>query len=198
MQNRRREFFNRHAENWDSNSSPSCKNLGRVMKEANLKKGSFVCDVGTGTGILIPYILKKIGNTGRIIAIDYSSAMIEKAKIKHRDKNVEFYVVDIHKTMFPYDYFDYVIANACFPHFEKKRIALKEIHRILKKNGMLVISHPTGRDAVNKLHKNADGCIKKDVLPKAATLAKLLQQCFFQPEKIIDEPGFYFVSAIKS
>ena len=195
MQKHKLEFFNKFAEDLDS--YPAHKNLGRVIKETNIKKGSFICDVGTGTGVLIPYILKGIGEKGRVIAIDYSPAMIDKAKTKQYLKNVEFLVVDIHKTMFPDEYFDYVIANACFPHFEKKNVALKEIHRILKKNGMVVISHPTGRDFVNKIHHNTGGYIKKDIVPEGITLANLLKKHCFHPEKIIDEPDFYFVSGKK-
>lgn len=196
MQKHKLEFFNKFAEDLDS--YPAHKNLGRVIKETNIKKGSFICDVGTGTGVLIPYILKGIGEKGRVIAVDYSPAMIDKAKTKYHLKNVEFLVVDIHKTMFPDEYFDYVIANACFPHFERKNVALKEIYRILKKNGVVVISHPTGRDFVNKIHQNSGGCIKKDIVPAGSALAKILHKFSLTPLKVIDEPEFYFVSAVKS
>lgn len=197
MESRKRRFFDRQAENWDSHCEH--KNLSRVIEEANIKTGSFVCDVGTGTGVLIPYLLKKIEEKGKIIAIDYSMEMIKKAKEKFgKIKKVKFIVGDIHKTDFPDNYFDYVVCNACFPHFENKKIALKEICRILKKNGVIVISHPTGRDFVNKLHQNSDVCVKKDRVPSGITLAKILQQCSFIPMKIIDESEFYFVSAVKS
>ncbi len=196
MRSRRRRFFDKHAENWDSH--PEHRNLSKVVEETNIKKGSHVCDVGTGTGVLVPYILKKIGKLGRITAVDYSPAMIEKAKAKYHFENVEFLVADIHKTQFPDECFDYVICNACFPHFERKKIALKEIYRILKKNGVLVISHPAGRGFVNKIHQNAGGCIRKDRVPTGSVLGRFVRKHGFQPEKIIDEPEFYFVSAIKS
>lgn len=191
----KRYFFDKHAETWDCH--PPHKNLGRVIEEAEIKKGSVVCDAGTGTGVLVPYIFEKTGKTGRIIAIDYSTEMIKNAKNKWEKLPVEFIVADIHKTNFSGDCFDYVICNACFPHFEKKKVALKEIYRILKKNGVIVISHPTGREFVNNLHMVTGRCIKKDRVPQAHILAKLLKQCNFTPLKIIDEPEFYFVSAIK-
>lgn len=197
MQNHKRRFFDRQAENWDYHCEH--KNLSRIIEEADIKKGSLVCDVGTGTGVLVPYLLKKIGEKGEIIAIDYSTEMIKKAKEKFvKTKRVKFIVGDIHKTDFPDNYFDYVVCNACFPHFENKNIALKEICRILKKNGLIIISHPTGREFVNKLHKNSDVSIKKDRIPPGSNLAKILQLCSFTPMKIIDELEFYFVSAVKS
>ena len=196
MQDKRIGFFDKLAKNWDSNQDEV--SLKRVIDETNIKKGSAVCDVGTGTGVLLPYIVEKVEETGKVIAIDYSSEMIKKAKEKWGKLAVEFVVADIHNTGFPDSYFDYVICNACFPHFEKKKIALKEIHRILKKGGTIVISHPRGREFVNKLHREACECIKRDRVFEADILAKLLKQQNFTPLKTIDEPNFYFVSAVKS
>lgn len=194
METSKKKFFDMHAKNWDCKPH---KNLERVIEEAEIKKDSFICDVGTGTGVLVPYLIKKIGKKGKLIAIDYSDEMIKKAKENWKKLKVEFIVADIHKTDFPDNYFDYVVCNACFPHFDRKKIALKEIYRILKKGGSIIISHPTGRAFVNKLHRETGGCIKKDVLPEAKILAKLLKECNFIPLKVIDEPEFYFVSAIK-
>ncbi|MCM8788281.1 MAG: class I SAM-dependent methyltransferase, partial [Candidatus Omnitrophica bacterium] len=131
MQDKRICFFDKLAENWDCNKDD--RDLKRVVEETGIKKGSVVCDVGTGTGVLVPYIFEKVGKGGRIIAIDYAPEMIKKAKEKWKKLPVEFVIADIHRTDFPDNYFDYVICNACFPHFKKKKIALKEIHRILKK-----------------------------------------------------------------
>lgn len=196
MQQAKQQFFDKHAKHWDCHKPH--KNLKRVIKEADIRKDSTICDVGTGTGVLVPYLVKKIGENGKLIAIDYSKEMIKKAKENWKNLPVKFVLADIHSTDFPDNYFDYVVCNACFPHFERKKIALKEIHRILKKGGTIIISHPTGKEFVNKLHRETGGCIGKDILPEAGTLAKLLKQCNFTPLKVIDEPEFYFISAVKS
>ncbi len=194
MRNHKKKFFDMHAENWDCHLPH--KNIKRVIEETEIKKGSIICDVGTGTGVLVPYLVKKAGKKGKVFAIDYSPEMIKRAKEKWEKLPVEFIVADIHKTNFPDDYFDYVICNASYPHFERKKIALKEIFRILKKGGIVVISHPPGRDFVNKIHKEHH-CMEKDVVPEGKNLAKTLKETGFTPIKIIDEPEFYFVSAIK-
>ncbi|MCM8759056.1 MAG: class I SAM-dependent methyltransferase [Candidatus Omnitrophica bacterium] len=196
MEDKRKIFFDRHAENWDCHLTHH--NLARVVEEAEIEKGAIICDVGTGTGVLVPLLHRKVGKKGKIIAIDYSSEMIKKAKEKYGKLPVEFIVADIHKTDFPDNYFDYVICNACFPHFENKKMALKEIYRILKKEGIIVISHPTGKEFVNKLHKETGGCIKKDRVPPGIVLARTLKEFNFTPLKVIDEPEFYLVSAVKS
>ncbi|HOJ31763.1 MAG TPA: class I SAM-dependent methyltransferase [bacterium] len=191
----KRSFFEKHAQHWDNHPEP--RNLKRVVEEVEIKKGSMICDVGTGTGVLVPYLLEKTGKKGKVIAIDYAPAMIEQAIRKLRHLPVEFIIADIHHTCFPDNYFDYVICNACYPHFDRKKTAIKEIYRILKKDGSIVISHPTGKDFVNNLHKSTGGCIEKDRVPEAKILAKTLASHGFSVLKIIDEPDFYFVSGKK-
>ncbi|MGB9642740.1 MAG: class I SAM-dependent methyltransferase [Candidatus Ratteibacteria bacterium] len=188
-------FFEKHAKHWDTH--PENENVKRVVEETEIKKGSVICDVGTGTGVLVPYLVKKTGKKGKVIAIDYAPSMIEQATKKWRNLPAEFVVADIHKTSFPDNHFDYVICNACYPHFERKKVALKEIYRILKNDGIIVISHPKGRDFVNNLHKSVGGCIAKDRVPQATILAKTLEYSGFIPLKVIDEPDFYFVSGKK-
>jgi ubiquinone/menaquinone biosynthesis C-methylase UbiE len=195
MEDKKRKFFDMHAKHWDL--CVEHKNHARVIEEIQLKKGAAVCDVGTGTGVLVPYIMKKISKKGKLIAIDYSSEMIKKAKEKWKNLKTEFLIADIHSTPFDDESFDYVICNACFPHFENKKKALKEIYRILKKGGTVVISHPTGKEFVNNLHKNTGGCIEKDMVPDGTKLAKTLEKSGFITLKVIDEPDFYFVSAKK-
>ncbi len=190
---RRKEFFDRCAPVW-KDTGPVLP-LRRVVREAGLEKGFVVCDVGSGTGVLIHFILRRIGPKGRVVAFDYAPAMIEKARQKKFSGPVELLVADIHQTGTASVFFDAVICNACFPHFRNKAMALREIKRILKPGGLLVISHPTGRDFVNNLHRQAGDPVRKDVVPPAEKAVVMLRRAGFTPVKTIDEPNFYLVSA---
>ncbi len=191
---RRKEFFNGIAERWDRLKSPPVYKLERVVEEAMIEKGNVVCDVGTGTGVLIPYLLKKVGKTGKIYAIDYAENMIKKVKEKKFPQNVIPMVEDIHHTSFPPNFFDRIIANACFPHFKNKVKALKEIYRILKPNGILIISHPDGRKWVNSHHRKVHPSVKKDVVPSISVFKKLCERINFTLLKGIDEEYFFLLS----
>ncbi len=69
-----------------------------AIGKLNLKPGDRVVELGCGTGINFPFIMEKIGSTGRLTGIDFSSAMLEKAgrRIKRFAwKNVELIESDI-------------------------------------------------------------------------------------------------------
>ena len=194
---KKKKFFNEMASVWDELGCPPSENLKRVVKEAEIGEEQTILDVGSGTGILIPYILKKAGRNSTIYALDYAEEMIKEIKGKRFPKNVIPVMEDIQKTSFPENFFDRIIVNACFPHFENKKAVFKEINRILKPEGILVISHPSGRKMVNICHKKAHPSVKKDVLLPAIALVKILKSFPFRCMKCIDEETFYLIAWIK-
>ena len=189
----RREFFNKIALEWE-NEIPECEKLERVVELAKIEEGNIILDAGAGTGVLIPFLLKKVGRKGKIYAIDYAENMIKKVKEKKFPQNVIPMVEDIHHTSFPPDFFDRIIANACFPHFKNKVKALKEIYRILKPNGILIISHPDGRKWVNSHHRKVHPAVKKDIVPSISVFKKLCESINFTLLKGIDEEYFFLLS----
>lgn len=76
-----KEFFDHLAPTWDDNEVLSTPDKVRfVLGFMNLKPGQSVLDLGTGTGVLLPYIAEKIGTAGHITAVDYSAGMLSRAK----------------------------------------------------------------------------------------------------------------------
>jgi len=191
----RKKFFGGLAAGWDAGAASCGERLRRVVAEAGIRPGWRVCDVGTGTGVLIPLLARAVGAQGAVVAIDYAPEMIRQARRKRFPATVELLVADIHSTGFAPSSFDAVICNACFPHFAHKRRAMKEIRRILKPGGVLVISHPTGRSSVNRLHGSASGPVRRDRVPPGDKMARTLSECGFVPVSVIDEERFYLVKA---
>jgi len=194
---KRKKFFDEISKKWDELNYTPEEKLRRVIEEAKLRKGNVVLDVGSGTGILIPFILEKVGVKGKVYAIDYSSEMIKRIKEKNFPENVIPVLEDIHQTTFPDNFFDRIIANACFPHFSNKKKAILEIYRILKKGGIFVISHPDGREKVNVHHRKVHPSVKDDVVPTIYVLRKFLENLNFHFIKGIDEDEFYLTSFYK-
>jgi len=193
----RKKFFNQLAEHWDHETQPDRKKLLRVIREARLTKNQVVLDVGSGTGVLIPAILEVIGPRGMVYALDYAERMIRQIRSKNFPANVIPFLGDIHQTSFPDAFFDRIIANACYPHFDDKKKALCEMLRIVKPGGILVISHPTGRTRVNRHHRRIHPAVRMDILPPARQLQKLLDSIGFSPLRTIEEPQFYLVAATR-
>jgi len=50
------------------------------IETLDIKEGEFVLDVATGTGLNLPYIARKIGNTGKLMAMDISMGMLKMAR----------------------------------------------------------------------------------------------------------------------
>ncbi len=194
----RNEFFNQAAEGWDNDRRETQESFRRVVKAAEIREGQTILDVGTGTGVLLPYINEVLCGKGRIYAIDYAEKMIEKLVANGHPPNVIPEVKDIHRTGYCNKSFDRVIANSCYPHFEKKPAALAEINRIMKADALFILSHPTGREFVNNIHKTTHECIKTDLLPEPEAMLPLILSNGFQVMEVVDEPDFFLMKFKKN
>ena len=110
----RQAFFNQAAQNWDKEfDNPQLHAfLEQFVPSFGLSAGQHVLDVGTGTGILIPFLHKALGSKGHITAIDYAQNMVDICKTKYAHlPNVSIMVADAEKLQFPDESFD---AVTCF------------------------------------------------------------------------------------
>ncbi|MCM8777631.1 MAG: class I SAM-dependent methyltransferase [Candidatus Omnitrophica bacterium] len=196
MLKNKKDFFNNLADKWDEKDIVSPEKYRRIISEVCINKGQNILDVGTGTGVLIPYILEVEAEVN-IFAIDFAEKMIEKLKEKKFPANVRASVMDIRKVYFADAFFDRIIVNSCYPHFEEKPSVLKEVYRILKKKGLFIISHPTGRKFVNKLHQSTHPIIKEDIIKEPSILKESIEPFGFKLIKGIDEDDFFLLSFTK-
>jgi ubiquinone/menaquinone biosynthesis C-methylase UbiE len=75
-----------------------------AVRRLELKRGDLVVDIGCGTGLNFALLQEAIGETGRIIGVDLSDAMLEQAKLRvaaHGWKNVELVQADAASYSFP-------------------------------------------------------------------------------------------------
>lgn len=102
-----REFFNNLAYKWDEMCHHDDNKIRKILELAEVKDNSKILDIGTGTGILISYLLEKLPS--KLVGVDISENMIEIAKNKYKDKNVKFVVSDIMN--FNEDKYDYITSR---------------------------------------------------------------------------------------
>lgn len=189
----RNDFFNHIAKTWDDGREETGESLQRVVKHACIREGDNVLDVGTGTGVLLPYLAEKTGGSGQVYAIDYAEKMMDELKKNKFPPNVKAELADIHETHYGDEFFDRVVANACYPHFEDKARALTEIRRILKPGGLFILSHPTGREHVNRIHRNAHELVLHDILPEPEELLAFVAPNGYKALKLVDEAEFFLM-----
>ena len=72
-------YFDEKAAIWDETvAEKNTAKLEALAKWMDIDPGSTVLDVGTGTGIFVPYILRKIGSTGKLVCLDLSNEMLKR------------------------------------------------------------------------------------------------------------------------
>lgn len=186
-------FFDSHAETWDSHIRPKdISNIEQIIKYANLSNRDKILDVGTGTGVLIPF-LKKSG-VKHITAVDFSEGMTKVFKRKFND-------VDVHNADYEQKYFDKnsfskIIIFNTFPHFSNYEKVFQLSYEYLMSKGTLIIAHSMSRKELNQIHKDAGKEVEKDVLISDDEFTKLYSESGFLNVKIISNKLF-FASGIK-
>lgn len=116
---------------------------GIPTEVARIKEGDTVVDLGSGVGNDVFVARRLVGETGKVIGIDTTEAMIEKAnknKAKLGYNNVEFHLGDIENMPVDDKTADVVISNCVLNLVPDKNEAFKEIFRILKPGGHFSIS----------------------------------------------------------
>jgi demethylmenaquinone methyltransferase/2-methoxy-6-polyprenyl-1,4-benzoquinol methylase len=172
--NNNEAFFDSVAAKWDGMVNHSSKKIYEVLEYLGIKSDDNILDIGTGTGVLIPFLLEHLGEEGKITAVDISAQMLKIARSKYDSNQVCFLKLDFLEAELQ-DNFDIAICYSCFPHFEDRRLAIKNMLKVLNNNGRLVIFHSESREKINQLHGNMDNHIKDDRLPSAEDLKLIIE-----------------------
>lgn len=107
----------------------------------DIKPESHVLDVGCGTGFAVIEIARQL-DRGKACGIDISPGMIEKARRNIPEEllgRVSFHQASADGIPYPDGEFDYILCTNSFHHYPDTQRALKEMYRVLRPGGMLVI-----------------------------------------------------------
>lgn len=124
----------------DSNLGLGC---GNPLAIASLKEGEVVLDLGSGAGFDSFLASPRVGATGRVIGVDMTDEMLEKAKENARKgnySNVEFRKGDIEDLPIEDASIDAIISNCVINLAPDKEKVFKEAYRVLKAGGRLMAS----------------------------------------------------------
>ena len=164
-------FFDNIAPQWDADEILSTPEKVRsILDKIPLKSGDDVLDLGTGTGLLIPFLKERIGCDGSITAVDGSMGMLTIAIKKYGDvENVNFIFSDFESTIFD-SKFDLIMLYSVYPHLHYPEATLKELLNNLKTDGCIIVAFPTDENFINNIHRERKA--DSDLLPSAADLVE--------------------------
>ncbi|MBU2462412.1 arsenite methyltransferase [bacterium] len=124
----------------EANLALSC---GNPTALASLKKGEVVLDLGSGAGFDCFLVASKVGPKGKVIGVDMTPPMIEKARENARKNgicNVEFKLGEIENLPVAETSVDVVISNCVINLSADKPKVFQDVYRVLKSGGRIAIS----------------------------------------------------------
>lgn len=147
---------------------------GLPTQFAKIRKGDVVIDLGSGAGNDAFVARNETGEAGKVIGIDFTPAMIEKARSNAEARgfnNVEFREGDIEKMPVTSNFADVIVSNCVLNLVPNKDGVIKEIFRVLKPGGHFSISDivlegalpETIKDAAEMYAGCVSGAIQKQV-----------------------------------
>lgn len=116
---------------------------GNPLAFGKIKEGNVVLDLGSGAGIDAILAAQKVGPKGKVIGVDMTEEMIEKAKEnakKQGIKNVEFLLGEIENLPLEDNSVDTIITNCVINLTPDKAKTFSEAYRVLKQGGKIYLS----------------------------------------------------------
>jgi arsenite methyltransferase len=138
---------------------------GNPLAFAGVRPGQVVLDIGSGAGIDCFLAAEKVGPAGKVIGLDMTPEMIERARQNASEAgvtNVEFRFGDAEKMPVDDASVDWVISNCVINLSPDKPAVFSEIGRILRPGGRISISDIVAQDLPEAVRQSRDawtGCL---------------------------------------
>jgi len=190
----------------DMDKVPEGSNLGlgcgNPIALASIKKGEVVLDLGSGAGFDCFLAAERVGPEGKVIGVDMTPEMLEKAREnaeKDNVNNIEFRLGEIENLPVADEVVDIIISNCVINLSTDKSRVFSEAFRVLKPGGRIMVSDIVlTRELPDAIRKNVSayvGCISGAVMKEDYLDA--VSKAGFTDVKILDEANFpinYIVS----
>jgi len=168
---------------------------GNPIALASIKEGEVVLDLGSGAGFDCFIAAKQVGSTGKVIGVDMTAEMLERARENARKgdfSNVEFRLGEIENLPVGDNQVDIIISNCVINLSTNKKRVFQEAFRVLRPGGRLMVS-----DIV--LLKDLPGEIRNSVAAYVACIAgattkndylEAIRAAGFEGTKVLEEAGY--------
>lgn len=173
-----RAFFACRAATWDTKFGDDLPAYRAAVAEAGIRRSGVVIDVGCGTGRALPPLRAAVGPAGTVIGLDVTPEMLAAARPAAGLAGARMVVADARALPFADGSADAIFAAGLVNHLPDPEAGLRELARVTRPGGVLVLFHPTSRTALAARHGHTvspDEPLSEDPLRKstAATGWKL-------------------------
>lgn len=192
------EFFDKISSKWDENEILSTpKKINEILSYIGLREGIKVLDLGTGTGVLVPFLSRAVGPFGKITAIDISNGMLEKAIEKFGNlENVNFKLQDFEEVS-PEGRYDLIILYCVYPHLHNPEKTLRRlVDNNLLPDGRLMVAFPSDEHFINNIHKERKA--ESELLPSAPVLSRRFLNWGLNSKVLAYSPELYIIEIQKN
>ena len=174
---------------------------GNPVALASLREGETVLDLGSGAGFDCFLAADKVGGKGRVIGVDMTPEMLERARENARKGNygnVEFRLGEIENLPVADNSVDIIISNCVINLSPDKRSVFQEAFRVTKPGGRLMVSDIVLLKELPDFIKNSIeayiGCLSGAVLKEEYIGA--IEAAGFRDVRIVDETSFPIESMV--
>lgn len=193
------DYFNKAAQDWDRNNAAiPVDKINYILDVADISPGDSVLDVGTGTGILLPFLSSRLRHNGTLYAVDSSLAMLEFAHRKNALllPSPVFILADIENDRMR-ERFNHIMLYCVYPHLQNPVATLPRLYRDnLQPGGSITIAHPMSRHTVNNIHH---GCpVKSRKLKPVETVASQFASNGINISYTEDSDDYYIINMHKA
>jgi arsenite methyltransferase len=114
-----------------------------TLRTLALQPGEHVIDIGSGPGLLVAEMAEVVGQAGRVTGLEISDSMLALGRRRCTDpsirERVDFVKADAVALPFPNDMFDVAVSTQVYEYVADLKVALAELHRVLRPGGRALI-----------------------------------------------------------
>jgi SAM-dependent methyltransferase len=147
-----RAFFAYRAAAWDAKFGDDMPAYATAIAEARLRLGGVVVDAGCGTGRAVPGLRESVGPFGKVLAVDVTPEMLARARPRCEAARAALVLADARRIPLGDGAADAVFAAGLVTHLPDTTAGFRELARITRPGGKLVLFHPSGRAALAARH----------------------------------------------